>query len=148
MDTCITDPLAALTTEQDARNAALLKETTYCGARFESRVLPFTLDLTKDDLRPDEEVALAALEKTGARTAIESLASLAKNANDIDHLGGGLELIPALLMTLAVTDYTRSHYTIEHGHTSIGYYSALSALGFLDKARVVDAFRRSLDIAG
>src|SRR5204863_6338878 len=65
-----------------------------------------------------------------------------------DHLGGGLELIPALLMTLAATDYERSHFTIEHGHTSIGYYSALSALGFLDKARVVDAFRRGLDIAG
>ena len=36
-------------------------------------------------------------------------------------------------MTLAVTDYERSHYTIEHGHTSIGYYAALSALGFLDR---------------
>jgi transketolase N-terminal domain/subunit/transketolase C-terminal domain/subunit len=51
-------------------------------------------------------------------------------------------------MTLAVTDYRRSEFTIEHGHTSIGYYSALSALGFLDRARVIDAFRRSLDIAG
>jgi transketolase N-terminal domain/subunit/transketolase C-terminal domain/subunit len=111
-------------------------------------VLPFTLDLAAGDLRPDDELTLAALEKEGARTAIESLASLAKNANDIDHLGGGLELIPALLMTLAATDYHRSQYTIEHGHTSIGYYSALSALGFLDRTRVIDAFRRSLDIAG
>ena len=92
-------------------------------------------------------MAFAALEKEAARIAIESLASLAR-VNDIDHLGGGLELIPALLMTLAVTDYERSHYTIEHGHTSIGYYSALSALGFLDRARVVDTFRRGLDIAG
>src|SRR5215471_18880496 len=148
MDTCITDPLATLTAEQDARNRALLAQTTYCGPRFESRVLPVTLDLAGGDLQPDADLALAALEKTAARTAIESLASLAKNANDIDHLGGGLELIPALLMTLAATDYQRSHYTIEHGHTSIGYFSALSALGFLDKARVVDAFRRSLDIAG
>ncbi len=41
-------------------------------------------------------------------------------------------------MTLAVTDYERSHYTIEHGHTSIGYYSALATLGFLDRARVID----------
>src|SRR4029453_1247351 len=148
MDTCITDPLATLTTEQDARNRALLAQATYCGARFESRVLPFTLDLAGGDLQPDDELALAALEKTAARTAIESLASLAKNPNDIDHLGGGLELIPALLMTLAATDYERSHFTIEHGHTSIGYYSALSALGFMDRARIVDAFRRSLDIAG
>jgi transketolase N-terminal domain/subunit/transketolase C-terminal domain/subunit len=148
MDTCITDPLATLTADQEARDRALLAQTPYCGPRFESRVLPLTLDLAGGDLRPDDEVALAALEKTAARTAIESLASLAQHANDIDHLGGGLELIPALLMTLAVTDYERSHFTIEHGHTSIGYYSALSALGFLDRARVVDAFRRSLDIAG
>jgi transketolase N-terminal domain/subunit/transketolase C-terminal domain/subunit len=148
MDTCITDPLSTLNAEQEARNRALLGKTTYSGARFESRVLPLTLDLAGGDLRPDDEAALAALEKTAARIAIESLASLAKNANDIDHLGGGLELIPTLLMTLASTDYRRSHYTIEHGHTSIGYYSALSALGFLDRARVVDAFRRSLDIAG
>ena len=148
MDTCITDPLATLTSEQEARNRALLAQTTYCGPRFESRALPFTLDLANDDLRPEDELALAALEKAAARTAIESLASLAKHANDIDHLGGGLELIPALLMTLAATDYERSQYTIEHGHTSIGYYSALSALGFLDHDRVVNAFRRSLDIAG
>jgi transketolase N-terminal domain/subunit/transketolase C-terminal domain/subunit len=144
----MTDPLAALTTEQNARNAALSRQTTYCGPRFESRVLPFTLDLAGAELRPEDELTLSALEKEGARIAIESLASLAKNANDIDHLGGGLELIPALLMTLAATDYTRSHFTIEHGHTSIGYYSALAALGFLDRSRVIDGFRRSLDIAG
>src|SRR4051794_40400111 len=148
MDTCITDPLAMLTTEQDARNHALLAQTTYCGPRFESRALPLTLDLAGGDLLPEAALSLAALEKTAARIAIESLASLAAHANDIDHLGGGLELIPALLMTLAVTDYERTHFTIEHGHTSIGYYSALSALGFLDRARVIDAFRRSLDIAG
>ena len=148
MATCITDPLAALTTEQEPRNAALLQTTPYCGPRFESRVLPFTLDLAQGELRPDDELTLAALEKEAARTAIESLASLARNAGDIDHLGGGLELIPALLMTLAATDYQRSQFTIEHGHTSIGYYSALSALGFLDRGRVIDGFRRSLDIAG
>jgi transketolase N-terminal domain/subunit/transketolase C-terminal domain/subunit len=141
------DPLATLIREQGARNASLLRDTPYCGPRFESKVLPFTLDLAKGGWQPEHDEALGALEKIAARTAIESLASLAK-VNDIDHLGGGLELIPALLMTLACTDYERSHFTIEHGHTSIGYYSALSALGFLDKSRVVDAFRRSLDIAG
>jgi transketolase N-terminal domain/subunit/transketolase C-terminal domain/subunit len=141
------DPLATLTKQQEARNAALLRETPYCGSRFESKVLPFTLDLARGSFTDEHDETLAALEKVGARTAIESLASLAR-VNDIDHLGGGLELIPALLMTLACTDYERSHYTIEHGHTSIGYYAALSALGFLDKARVVDGFRRSLDIAG
>ena len=141
------DPLATLTKAQEERNAALLRETPYCGPRFESKVLPFTLDLAGGSFTDEHDETLGALEKEGARTAIESLASLAK-VNDIDHLGGGLELIPALLMTLACTDYQRSHFTIEHGHTSIGYYSALSALGFLDKARVVDGFRRSLDIAG
>jgi hypothetical protein len=56
-----TDPLARLTTEQDARNAALLEETTYTRARVESRVLPFTLNLAGGELRPDDELALAAL---------------------------------------------------------------------------------------
>jgi transketolase len=146
MDKCL-DPLAAPAAQQDPRNAALLSQTPYMGRRFESKVLPFTLDLEQPELGPAEDAALGALEKRAARTAIESLASLAK-ANDIDHLGGGLELIPALLMTLAVTDYQRSQFTIEHGHTSIGYYAALSALGFLDRDRVIHAFRRSLDIAG
>jgi transketolase N-terminal domain/subunit/transketolase C-terminal domain/subunit len=147
MTTRTADPLSVLSTEQDARNQVLLDATTYCGARFDSSVLPFTLSLTSSGFDASHEEALAALEKQAARTAIESLASLAK-ANDIDHLGGGLELIPALLMTLAVTDYERTHFTIEHGHTSIGYYSALSALGFLDRTRVIEKFRRSLDIAG
>jgi transketolase N-terminal domain/subunit/transketolase C-terminal domain/subunit len=147
MPTSTADSLTTLTSEQDARNAALLARTPHLGQRIESNVLPFTLDLARADFSADQEITLSALEKQAARTAIESLVSLAK-VNDIDHLGGGLELIPALLMTLAVTDYQRSHYTIEHGHTSIGYYSALATLGFLDRARVIDGFRRSLDIAG
>jgi transketolase N-terminal domain/subunit/transketolase C-terminal domain/subunit len=147
MPTRTADSLTTLTTEQDARNAALLARTPHLGQRIESSVLPFTLDLSRAEFTAEDELALSALEKQAARIAIESLASLAK-VNDIDHLGGGLELIPALLMTLAVTDYERSHYAIAHGHTSIGYYSALAALGFLDRARVIDGFRRSLDIAG
>jgi transketolase N-terminal domain/subunit/transketolase C-terminal domain/subunit len=147
MTTRIADSLTTLAAEQDARNAALLARTPHLGQRIESNVLPFTLDLTRAEFSAEHDLALSALEKQAARTAIESLVSLAK-VNDIDHLGGGLELIPALLMTLAVTDYERSHYTIEHGHTSIGYYSALATLGFLDRARVIDGFRRSLDIAG
>ena len=141
------NPLAASTVDQHARNRALLADTPYCGSRFESRVLPLTLDLGAGRLEPSQDLALAAVEKQAARTAIEALASLA-TVNDIDHLGGGLELIPALLMTLAATDYERSQFAIEHGHTSIGYYSALSALGFLDRERVITGFRRSLDIAG
>ena len=147
MTTRVADPLAARAADQDARNASLLAATRYADARVESPVLPLTVDLAGGTLSPETDVTFAALEKEAARTAIEALVSLAK-VNDIDHLGGGLELIPALLMTLAATDYERSHYTIEHGHTSIGYYSALSVLGFLDRDRVVNAFRRSLDIAG
>ncbi len=147
MHTRIADPLTTITAEQEARNAALLGHTPHLAQRIESKVLPFTLDFNKPDLTAEDETALGALEKTAARTAIESLVSLAK-VNDIDHLGGGLELIPALHMTLAFTDYERTHFTIEHGHASIGYYSVLAALGFLDRQRVIDTFRRSLDIAG
>ena len=146
MDNC-TDPLGALTVEQLARNRALLARTPHLGTRIQSDVLPFTLDFSRRELSAEHQLRLAAMEKQAARTAIEALVSLAK-ANDIDHLGGGLELIPALLMTLAFTDYERVQYAIEHGHTSIGYYAALATLGFLDKTRVVDGFRRSLDIAG
>ena len=146
MDKCL-DPLAALTAEQQTRNRALLARTPFLGPEFRSEVLPFTLDFGKRAFTAEHDLRLAALEKTAARTAIESLVSLA-TVNDIDHLGGGLELVPALLMTLAFTDYERVHYAIEHGHTSIGYYAALATLGFLDKSHVVDGFRRSLDIAG
>ncbi len=132
---------------QEERNRALLAATPLVGARFESRVLPLRLNLAAGRLEDHERLVLAAIEKRAAAIAIQSLASLAK-AGDIDHLGGGLELIPALLMTLAVTDYDKVHFTIEHAHTSIGYYAALAALGFLDEARVIDGFRRGLDIAG
>ncbi len=110
-------------------------------------MLPLTLDLKSGVFTAEHDAAFGALEKDAARIAIESLASLAK-VNDIDHLGGGLELIGPLLMTLGATDYRGRQYSIEHGHTSIGYYAALAALGFLPRERVVDSFRRSLDIAG
>jgi transketolase N-terminal domain/subunit/transketolase C-terminal domain/subunit len=139
--------LATIVAEQSRRNAALLADTPLLGARIESHVLPFAVDLATGQLSADQNHALAALEKTAATIAIKSLVSLGK-AGDIDHLGGGLELIPALLMTLGIVDYERRHYVIEHGHTSIGYYAALAALGFLTEDRVIDKFRRSLDIAG
>lgn len=140
--------LGRLTAGQHDRNQRLLADTPLVGRRFESAVLPFRL--APDAAAPlsqESATVLAALEKRAAAIAIRSLVSLAK-ANDIDHLGGGLELIPSLLMTLGIVDYEARHFTIEHGHTSIGYYAALSALGFLPEDRVVEAFRRSLDIAG
>jgi transketolase N-terminal domain/subunit/transketolase C-terminal domain/subunit len=141
------DSLRRSSGEQQARNAALLKETPTLGHQVRSEVLPFALDLRAGALSDTQNTALSALEKTAATIAIESLISLAK-INDIDHLGGGLELIGPLLMTLGVTDYQGRQFSIEHGHTSIGYYGALSALGFLPRERVIDKFRRSLDIAG
>jgi transketolase len=90
---------------------------------------------------------LSAIEVESARTAIKAVAELSK-LNEVDHLGGGLDLIPALAMTLAAVDHERVDYTIEHAHTSIGYYSVLAAYGYLDPSRVVSAFRQSLDIAG
>jgi len=140
-------PLSALEGGQRERTEALLAATPTMGASIESRVLPFAFDPLIDSFTPAFSTTLAALEKRAATIAIRSLVSLAK-AGDIDHLGGGLELIPALLMTLGTIDYDKRHFAIEHGHTSIGYYAALSALGFLPEERVVDSFRRSLDIAG
>lgn len=143
----VPESLSGLWREQDARNAELLRQSPTLGSHITSQVLPFTLDLSTSELSADADVALGALEKTAARIAIESLVSLAR-AGDIDHLGGGLELIGPLLMTLGITDYQGHHYAIEHGHTSIGYYSALAALGFLPRERVIEHFRRSLDMAG
>lgn len=141
------DSLKRLSEEQQARNAALLEATPTLGDAVQSGVLPLRLDLGAGALTDAQDAALGGLEKTAAAIAIESLISLAK-VNDIDHLGGGLELIGPLLMTLGVVDYQGRQFSIEHGHTSIGYYSALSALGFLPRERVIDQFRRSLDIAG
>ena len=58
------------------------------------------------DTRPltaDDDVALAAIEKAAATVAIKAAASLAR-AGDIDHLGGGLDLICACDVRLASKD--------------------------------------------
>jgi transketolase N-terminal domain/subunit/transketolase C-terminal domain/subunit len=143
----VLSPIAQLESQQNARSAALLAATPTLGQRIESRVLPFRVDPEREAFTAELDHTLGALEKHSASIAIRSLISLAK-AGDLDHLGGGLELIPALLMTLGSVDYDKRHFAIEHGHTSIGYYAALCALGFLPETRVIDSFRRSLDIAG
>lgn len=132
---------------QQQRNEALLSATPNLGAEIESKVLPFQLDLSAPKLDKKDAFVLNRLEKDAARIALGSLASLAK-INELDHLGGGLELIPSLLMSLAISDYEKKTFTIEHAHTSIGYYAALAALGFIERERVIEHFRRSLDIAG
>ncbi len=133
---------------QKRRNDKLLKDARYLGQRVRSQVLPLQVDIAKDKALSKAQVdALGGLQIAAAHTAIRSLGSLAK-IGEVDHLGGGLELIPSLLLTLAVTDYEQVDYTIEHAHTSVGYYAALSALGFIGEEAVVDAFRRSLDVPG
>ncbi len=143
-----TDGLSRSWASQQKRNADLITNSKYMRDRVESSVLPLHIDMGKTQtLAEDTALALEALQIDAARVAIRSLASLAK-INELDHLGGGLDLIPSFLLTLAATDYERVHYTIEHAHTSIGYYSSLASLGFLDKQHVIDTFRRGLDIAG
>jgi transketolase len=140
-------PTIASYAAQQQRNADLIRSSKYMRRKVTSKVVDARLDITAAELT-DQQVALQeALQIEAARTAISSLASLA-TIGELDHLGGGLDLLPALMMTLSVTDYEKVHYTVEHAHTSIGYYGALAALGFLDTKHVIKTFRRGLDIAG
>ena len=133
---------------QDQKNKQLVADAIYMKPRVESHVLPIRLDLAgESELSRDKLAVLSALEKQAARLALSSIASLAK-LNEVDHLGGGLELIPSLMLSLLICDGQSRHYTIEHAHTSIGYYASLAALGYLDEERVVEGFRRGLDIPG
>ena len=140
--------LKAVLMGQKRRNNRLLQKTEFLGTRVRSKVLPLHVDIVSDkSLNKSQVDGLQGLQKEAARTAIRSLGSLAK-IGELDHLGGGLELIPSLLLTLSVTDFDRVEYTIEHAHTSVGYYAALSAMGYLSEQAVVESFRRSLDIPG
>jgi transketolase N-terminal domain/subunit/transketolase C-terminal domain/subunit len=140
--------LKAVLMGQKRRNNRLLQKTEFLGTRVRSKVLPLQVDIVSDkSLNKSQVDGLQGLQKEAARTAIRSLGSLAK-LGELDHLGGGLELIPSLLLTLSVTDFDRVEYTIEHAHTSVGYYAALSAMGYLSEQAVVESFRRSLDIPG
>ncbi len=140
--------IKAVAAQQQERNQALLDQVRYLGFSITSQVLPLQVDIsTAEKLTAEQEQTLQALQIEAARTAIRSLAALAK-INEVDHLGGGLELIPPLLLTLSVCDYERIEYTIEHAHTSIGYYTSLAALGFIDADEVIEGFRQGLDIPG
>jgi len=133
---------------QADRNQALLNASKYTGSSFTSEVIPFRLDVDKQDSLTSLQLAqIEALQRRAARTAIAAVAELSK-LNEVDHLGGGLDLIPSLVMSLAMVDYKGVEFTIENAHASIGYYGALSAFGFLDPDHVIAKFRQSLDIAG
>lgn len=133
---------------QAKRNQDLLDDSRYMKPSVTSQVLDFSLDLrAAANLSDDQAHLLTALEKDAARIALRSLASLAE-IGELEHLGGGLELIPALNLTMAVADNEAVAYTIEHAHTSVGYFSVLAAWGYLDPEMVVTRFRRGLDITG
>lgn len=133
---------------QQERNRTLLADSLYMRREVVSSVPPLQLDIEELPRLSDDDVALfEALQIETARIAIEAVASLSK-INEVDHMGGGLDLIPPLLLTLALVNRVERDFTIENAHTSIGYYAALSALGFLNRRRVVDTFRRGLDIPG
>jgi transketolase len=133
---------------QKKRNKKLIADSKYLGEKLISKVLPFKIDLDQTDaISPEQISALRALEIDAARTAISAVAELAK-LNEVDHMGGGLDLISALVMTLAVVDFKAKEYTIENAHTSIGYYGTLAAYGYIEPDYVINKFRQSLDIAG
>jgi len=140
--------LEAAVKAQQERNDQLIAGSTYMRPSVTSQVLPLRIDVGSTDALDDKQVAtLQALEIEAARISISSLASLA-TIGELDHLGGGLDLIPSLMLTLAATDYDKVQYTIENAHASIGYYSSLGALGYLDRDSVVHRFRRGLDVPG
>ena len=133
---------------QQQRNKKLIAASRYMRPRVESQVLDFQLNPDqKDPLTSAQTGTLQALEIESARIALRSLASLA-TIGELDHLGGGLDLIPAFAMTLAMSDHQHVTYTFEHAHTSIGYYSVLAAWEYLEAESVIKTFRRGLDIAG
>lgn len=133
---------------QQQRNRDLIEHSQYMRSRVESKVLPFSIDIVStESLDRSRVLTLKAIETEAARVALRTLASLAK-INELDHLGGALDLIPAFTLTRAVTDHKKVHYTFEHAHTSVGHYAVLTVWGYLDEHIVIDKFRRSLDIAG
>ena len=86
--------MKALAERQGERNDALLKDTQFLGDEVASDVLGLHIDIaTTESLGEAEDRALTALQIEGARTAIRALAALAE-IGELDHLGGGLELIP------------------------------------------------------
>ena len=133
---------------QQQRNEALLANSLYMRRSVVSSVPPLQLDIEQLSRLSDEDIALfEGLQIESARLAIEAVASLAQ-INEVDHMGGGLDMIPPLLLTLALVNDEAIDFTIENAHTSVGYFSALSTLGYLDRQHVVDTFRRGLDIPG
>ncbi len=133
---------------QQQRNQSLLTDSRYMRREVVSSVPPLQLHMEETPRLAEADLHLfEALQIDAARLAIEAVASLSK-INEVDHMGGGLDLIPPLLLTLSLVDHNACDFTIENAHTSVGYFSALSVLGYLERQRVIDTFRRGLDIPG
>jgi transketolase N-terminal domain/subunit/transketolase C-terminal domain/subunit len=133
---------------QRERNRALLDDCLYMKNETVSSVPPLQMDIEAlPKLSAADATLFEALQIDAARIAIEAVASLSK-LNEVDHMGGGLDMIPPLLLTLALVNRAERDFTIENAHTSVGYYGALAALGYLSRERVVESFRRGLDIPG
>ena len=133
---------------QQYRNDQLIENSKFMRSTVTSKVLPFSIDIANTNALDQKQIeTLQALEIEAARISISSLASLA-TIGELDHLGGGLDLIPSLMLTLAATDYKKVQYTIENAHASIGYYASLATLGYVDRESVIHKFRRGLDIPG
>ena len=139
----------SLAAAQRRRNADLLAASPLLGARIDLAACCRSASTRRPARSTTADgAALAALEKTAATIAIRSLASLAR-AGDIDHLGGGLELIPG-----AADDAGRSSTTTRATSRSSTATRASATTrrsrrsGSCRRRGSIDAFRRSLDIAG
>ena len=144
----MTTPEADSQAAQTQRNEALVSGSRYLGTEITSQVLPFHIDIDSQEALTDGQLKiLGAMEVEAARTTIEAVGSLSK-LKEVDHMGGGLGMLPSLLLTLAVVDFERKEYTLENAHCSIGYFTALASYGYIDRASVIDTFRRGLDIPG
>ena len=104
--------IEAAQTGQRQRNKELLGGVRYLGEKVDSEVLPLTVDIGKQQALQQEQIdALEGLQIDAAATAIRSLASLAE-IGELDHLGGGLELIPFALVDFG--DYRLRTHRIHH----------------------------------
>ena len=89
---------------QAERNQALLDSCRYMHSETVSSVPPLQLDIAGLSRLSEDDITLfEALQIDAARIAISAVASLSK-LNEVDHMGGGLDMIPPLLLTLSLVD--------------------------------------------
>jgi hypothetical protein len=133
---------------QTKRNAHVLEATPGLGQRINSEALRLDLSFKVGDSLPAQaKHVLAAIEVEAARTAAEAVAEISK-LNEVDHLGGGLDLIPGPRhddggggsRARGIHDRARAHQ-----HRLL---RRAGGVRLPERERVISAFRQSLDIAG